>query len=320
MVSDIGQDTTRQKVRILAAAKAAQRTQRIKEDSPCSLRVRSMIQQAGNCWPLLRNARRNRFGDPKYHSGRKKKEFASPYLEFLDKLEKLARKMPQPYEFDPLHAAGIRHADLDAGGRVLNKLIFECQRSLEGIVTCPPSTGTTPRERIWGVTSKGGNQCREESREESREERKSRLSRSSPMLREADARTAEGADAARVGRDDAPLLRRYRRSSAAYAAWAAYERATAPAFFGGFPNSSPNSDQSEPPTASRSSARKSKRRQGVIPSEAAGTRTQDQRIKSPMLYRLSYSLGDNRTEANGGSNGITAWSPAGAEESARERT
>ena len=32
----------------------------------------------------------------KYHSGRKKKEFASPYLEFLDKLEKLARKMPQP--------------------------------------------------------------------------------------------------------------------------------------------------------------------------------------------------------------------------------
>jgi hypothetical protein len=45
---------------------------------------------------MLRNARRNNFSDPKYHSGRKKKEFASPYLEFLDKLEKLARKMPQP--------------------------------------------------------------------------------------------------------------------------------------------------------------------------------------------------------------------------------
>jgi len=82
---------------------------------------------------VLRNARRNKFGDPKYHSGRKKKEFASPYLEFLDTLEKLARKMPQPYEFDLLHADGIKHADLDAGVRVLNELIFECQRSLGGI-------------------------------------------------------------------------------------------------------------------------------------------------------------------------------------------
>ena len=51
----------------------------------------------------------------------------------LCKLEKLARKMPQIYEFDPGHADGIRHADLDAGVRVLNELIFECQRSLEGI-------------------------------------------------------------------------------------------------------------------------------------------------------------------------------------------
>ena len=59
--------------------------------------------------------------------------FASPYLEFFDKLEKLARRMPQPYEFDLLHTDGIRHADLDAGVRVLNELIFECQRSLEGI-------------------------------------------------------------------------------------------------------------------------------------------------------------------------------------------
>jgi hypothetical protein len=45
----------------------------------------------------------------------------------------LARDLPQPYEFDLLHADGIRHADLDAGVRVLNELIFECQRSLEGI-------------------------------------------------------------------------------------------------------------------------------------------------------------------------------------------
>ena len=82
---------------------------------------------------MLRKARRNKFGDPKYHSGRKKKEFASPYLEFLDTLEKAARKMPQPYEFDLLHADGIRHADLDAGERVLNEMIFECQRSLEWI-------------------------------------------------------------------------------------------------------------------------------------------------------------------------------------------
>ena len=81
----------------------------------------------------IRKVRRNTYGDPMYHSGRKKKEFASPYLEFLDTLEKAVRKMPQPYEFDPGHGDGIRHADLDAGERVLNELIFECQRSLEGI-------------------------------------------------------------------------------------------------------------------------------------------------------------------------------------------
>ena len=37
------------------------------------------------------------------------------------------------YEFDPGHADGIRHVALDAGVRVLNEMIFECQRSLEGI-------------------------------------------------------------------------------------------------------------------------------------------------------------------------------------------
>ena len=77
--------------------------------------------------------RRMTSGDPKYHSGRKKKEYASPYLEFLDKLEKTARRMPQPYEFDLLHTDGIRHADLDAGVRVLNEVIYECQRSLAEI-------------------------------------------------------------------------------------------------------------------------------------------------------------------------------------------
>ena len=82
---------------------------------------------------MLRKARRNTFGDPKYHSGRKKKEFASPYLEFLAKIETNARRMPQFYEFDPQHADGIRHADLDAGERVLNEMIYECQKSLEAI-------------------------------------------------------------------------------------------------------------------------------------------------------------------------------------------
>ena len=81
----------------------------------------------------IADIRRNTSGDPKYHSGRKKKEYASPYLEFLAKIETNARRMPQYYEFDPQHADGIRHADLDAGERILKDLIYECQKSLEGI-------------------------------------------------------------------------------------------------------------------------------------------------------------------------------------------
>jgi hypothetical protein len=77
--------------------------------------------------------RRMTSGDPKYHSGRPKKEYASPYLEFLARIETNARRMPQYYEFDPQHADGIRHADLDAGERVLNEMIYECQKSLEAI-------------------------------------------------------------------------------------------------------------------------------------------------------------------------------------------
>lgn len=50
----------------------------------------------------------------------------------FDKQEKLGCKMPQPYEFAPLHFDGIRHADLDAGVRVLNELVFECQHSFVG--------------------------------------------------------------------------------------------------------------------------------------------------------------------------------------------
>ena len=77
--------------------------------------------------------RRMTSGDPKYHSGRKKKEYASPALEFLAKLSTHARRMPQIYEFDPGHADEIRHADVAEGERVLNEIIYECQRSLEGI-------------------------------------------------------------------------------------------------------------------------------------------------------------------------------------------
>jgi hypothetical protein len=68
-----------------------------------------------------------------YHSGRKKKEYASPYLEFLDKLQNTARRMPQPYEFDLQHAEGTRYADWIEGERILNEVIYECQRSLEEI-------------------------------------------------------------------------------------------------------------------------------------------------------------------------------------------
>jgi len=77
--------------------------------------------------------RRMTSGDPKYHSGRPKKEYASPYLEFLAKITTNARRMPPYYEFDPQHADGIRHVDLMEGERVLNELIYECQKSLEAI-------------------------------------------------------------------------------------------------------------------------------------------------------------------------------------------
>jgi hypothetical protein len=64
--------------------------------------------------------RRMTSGDPRYHSGRKKKEYASPFLEFLDKLINAAQRMPQRYEFDLQHTDGIRYADLTEGERILN--------------------------------------------------------------------------------------------------------------------------------------------------------------------------------------------------------
>jgi integrase len=69
----------------------------------------------------------------------------------------------------------------------------------------------------------------------------------------------------------------------AEAACAAYERATAAVFSGTFANSFANSGPSEPSVAEGSSAHKSPSPQALPPNGAAGTRTQDQRIKSPML-------------------------------------
>jgi hypothetical protein len=82
---------------------------------------------------MIAKIRRNTSGDPKYHSGRKKKEYASPYLEYLDKVRRVSQRMPQIYEFDPQHVDGTRHADWTEGERVLDDLIHECQRSLEAI-------------------------------------------------------------------------------------------------------------------------------------------------------------------------------------------
>lgn len=84
-------------------------------------------------WAGVSRARRNTSGDPKYHSGRKKKEYDSPYLEFLDKVEKTAQRMPQVYEFDLSHGDGTRYADWVHGERILNEIIHECQQSLDAI-------------------------------------------------------------------------------------------------------------------------------------------------------------------------------------------
>ncbi len=66
------------------------------------------------------------------------------------------------------------------------------------------------------------------------------------------------------------------------AAWAAFAAAQG-AFSDAAPNKSSNSDGFGSPATSGSTRRKPKRQQAVTKSGAAGTRTQDQRIKSPML-------------------------------------
>ena len=94
-----------------------------KDSSPEAKRLLTMIAKI----------RRNTSGDPKYHSGRKKKEYASPYLEYLDKVRRVSQRMPQIYDYDPQHVDGTRYADWTEGERVLDDLIHECQRSLDAI-------------------------------------------------------------------------------------------------------------------------------------------------------------------------------------------
>jgi len=67
----------------------------------------------------------------------------------------------------------------------------------------------------------------------------------------------------------------------AEAAWAAYEQAALAVFSGPLPNSSPNSGSFGPPAAEPPPVRKSLSPQALPANGAAGTRTQDQRIKSP---------------------------------------
>ena len=66
------------------------------------------------------------------------------------------------------------------------------------------------------------------------------------------------------------------------AAWAAFERAQEP-FSSPAPNKAPSAGSAAATKPAGSSGRKPVPRQEVPPSGAAGTRTQDQRIKSPML-------------------------------------
>jgi hypothetical protein len=68
-------------------------------------------------------------------------------LEFLDTLEKVARKMPRPYEFDPGHADGPDLTDWMEGEKVLNEITYQCQQSLEGIA----DTRIEQEARSWAM-------------------------------------------------------------------------------------------------------------------------------------------------------------------------
>ena len=90
-VSVVGQHTKRQKVWIHAAAQEARHAHRIKEDANVK---RRFIQRSCRPGTTCRHweVRRMTSGDPKYHSGRSKKEYASPSMEFLAKLTTNARR------------------------------------------------------------------------------------------------------------------------------------------------------------------------------------------------------------------------------------
>jgi len=59
--------------------------------------------------------------------------------------------MPPPYDFDPGHADGIRHADLVAGERCLREIIYECRRSLEAIGHAKLDLETRSWARVMGL-------------------------------------------------------------------------------------------------------------------------------------------------------------------------
>jgi hypothetical protein len=99
---------------------------------------------------MIAKIRRNTSGDPKYHSGRKKKEYASPYLEYLDKVRRVFQRMPQIYDYDPQHVDGTRHADWTEGERVLDDLIYECQRSLDAIREARADLETRKQDHLHG--------------------------------------------------------------------------------------------------------------------------------------------------------------------------
>ena len=109
--------------------------------------------EARHLLSVLGTARRNTSGDARYHSGRPKKVYDSPFLEFLDKLQTAARRMPQIYEYDPQHADGVRYADVVECERVLNEVVYECQRSLEEMALAKADLEARDRARAVGRSS-----------------------------------------------------------------------------------------------------------------------------------------------------------------------
>jgi hypothetical protein len=125
-------------------------TDEIRQEATMAAKRKHSSPEARHLLSVLAIARRNTSGDPKYHSGRPKKVYESPYLEFLDKLQRAARRMPQVYEYDPQHADGVRYADVIEGEQVLSEIIYECQRSLEAMAIAKLDLEARAQERANG--------------------------------------------------------------------------------------------------------------------------------------------------------------------------